>query len=153
MCLGYNCGCQRVWYLVRGLHDLNAMQTLFTCEFQYETHSRNRQILNLCKKWGFRRSQKESLKMCKTHTSCILLRFCTLLGALSGIGGNPTSQGRKRNPNPNFLIRISSGGVGVFRVKAWGPKVRYVLRNPGKPNFLVGYSGILPGYPGGALKF
>ena len=31
-------------------------------------------------------------------------------------------QGRKRNPNPNFLVRISSGGVGVFRVNGWGPK-------------------------------
>ena len=24
--------------------------------------------------------------------------------------------------NPNFLVRISSGGVGVFHVKEWGPK-------------------------------
>ena len=30
------------------------------------------------------------------------------------------SQGRKRNPNPNFLIRISLGGVGVL--KEWRPK-------------------------------
>ena len=29
-------------------------------------------------------------------------------------------QGRNRNPNPNFLVRISSGGVGVFHVKGWG---------------------------------
>ena len=31
-------------------------------------------------------------------------------------------QGRKRNPNPNFGVRISSGGVGVFHVKGWGPR-------------------------------
>ena len=31
-------------------------------------------------------------------------------------------QGRKMNPNPNFLVRIFSGGVGVFRVKGWAPK-------------------------------
>ena len=31
-------------------------------------------------------------------------------------------QARKRNPNPNFLVRISSDGMGVFRVKGWGPK-------------------------------
>ena len=31
-------------------------------------------------------------------------------------------QARKRNPNPNFLVRISSAGVGVFHVKGWGPK-------------------------------
>ena len=55
-------------------------------------------------------------------------------------------QGRKRNLNPNFLVWISLGGVGVFHVKGWGPKVRYVLRNPGKPNFLAGYPGILPGW-------
>ena len=29
---------------------------------------------------------------------------------------------RKRNPNPNFLVRISSGGVRVFHVKGWVPK-------------------------------
>ena len=29
---------------------------------------------------------------------------------------------RKRSPNPNVLVRISSSGVGVFRVKGRGPK-------------------------------
>ena len=47
----------------------------------------------------------------------------------------PVTQGRKRNPNPNFVVRISLGGVGVFHGKGWGPKIRYVLRNPGKPTF------------------
>ena len=28
----------------------------------------------------------------------------------------------KKEPKPNFLVRISSGGVGVFHVKRWGPK-------------------------------
>ena len=32
------------------------------------------------------------------------------------------SQGRRKNPNPNCLVRIFSGGVGVFHVKGWGPK-------------------------------
>ena len=32
-------------------------------------------------------------------------------------------------------------------MKEWGPKVRYVLRNPGETNFLAGYPGILPGAP------
>ena len=31
-------------------------------------------------------------------------------------------QARNRNPNPNFLVRISSGGVEAFHVKGWGPK-------------------------------
>ena len=29
-------------------------------------------------------------------------------------------QGRKRNTNPNFLVRISSAGVGVFHAKGCG---------------------------------
>ena len=33
----------------------------------------------------------------------------------------PPSQGRKRNPNPNFWWVIF-GWVGVFHVKGWGPK-------------------------------
>ena len=33
-----------------------------------------------------------------------------------------TYQERKRNPKPNFLIQIFSGGVGVFHVKGWGPE-------------------------------
>ena len=28
----------------------------------------------------------------------------------------------ERSPNPNFLVRIFSGGVGVFHVKGWGAK-------------------------------
>ena len=31
-------------------------------------------------------------------------------------------QERTRKPNPNFLVEISSGRVGVFHVKGWGPK-------------------------------
>ena len=34
---------------------------------------------------------------------------------------------------------------GVFHVKGWGPKVWYVTRNPGTPNFRAGYPGILAG--------
>ena len=33
---------------------------------------------------------------------------------------NPQTQGRKRNPNLNFLVRIFSGGVGVFHVNGVG---------------------------------
>ena len=41
-------------------------------------------------------------------------------------------QARKRNPNPNFLIRIFSSGVGVFHVKGWGPKSSVCPSKPGK---------------------
>ena len=58
-------------------------------------------------------------------------------------------QARKRNPNPNLWVRISSGGVGL---RGGGQKVRYVPRNPRKPSFWARYPGILPGYPGGARK-
>ena len=64
------------------------------------------------------------------------------------------NQGRKRNPNPNFLVRIifgGGGGGGDLPREGVGQKVRYVLRNAGKPNFLAGYPGIccrdIPGVP------
>ena len=36
--------------------------------------------------------------------------------------------GKKKNTNSNFWVRISSGGVGVFHLKGWRSKNRYVLR-------------------------
>ena len=73
-------------------------------------------------------------------------RFSTIFAQGKNCQKRVKHQGRKRNPNPNFLVRISSGGMGVFHVKGWGAKkVWYALRNPGKPNFLVGYPGILVG--------
>ena len=57
----------------------------------------------------------------------------------------------KRNPNPNFLVRISSGGVGVFHVKGWGPKSSVC---PSKPRETKLFGGIsrdfwrdIPGEP------
>ena len=44
----------------------------------------------------------------------------------------PFHQGQKRNPNPNFLVRIFSGGVGVFHGKGWGPKSSVCPSKPGK---------------------
>ena len=49
-------------------------------------------------------------------------------------------QARQRNPNPNFLVRIFSGGVGVFHVNGWGPKSSVWASKPGKPNFFGGIS-------------
>ena len=63
------------------------------------------------------------------------------------------TQARKRNPNLNFLVRIFSGGVGVFHVKGWGPKSSACPSKPGKSNCFGGISRQkLPGYPGGARK-
>ena len=60
-------------------------------------------------------------------------------------------QGRKRNPNLNFLVRIFSGGVGVFHVNGWGPKSSIRPSKPGKSNFLGGisrdFAGISRGRP------
>ena len=51
-------------------------------------------------------------------------------------------QGRRRNPNPNFCfwVRISSGGVGVFHVKGWGPKSSVCASNPRETKLLGGLS-------------
>ena len=59
----------------------------------------------------------------------------------------------KRNPNPNFLARISSGGVGVFHVKGWGPKSSVC---PSKPRETKLFGGMPRDFawdfPGGARK-
>ena len=64
----------------------------------------------------------------------------------------PTSQGRKRNPNPNFLVRIFSGGVGVFHTKGWGPKSSVCPSKPGKSNFFGGISRDFAGISRGCPK-
>ena len=46
-------------------------------------------------------------------------------------------QGRKRIPNPNFLVWISSGGVGVFHVKGWGPKSSVCPRERGNRGLVI----------------
>ena len=43
-------------------------------------------------------------------------------------------------------------GWGASTLRGGSQKVRYVLPNPGKPNFLAGYPGILPGYPAKSPK-
>ena len=61
-----------------------------------------------------------------------------------------TSGKKKKNTNPNFWVRISSGGVGVFHMKVGGQKVLYVLRirNPVKPNLWAGYPHFCQDIPG-----
>ena len=56
------------------------------------------------------------------------------------------------NTNPNFWIRISSGGVRVFRLKGWEPKSLACPSQPREPNFWAGYPGLLPGHPRCARK-
>ena len=51
----------------------------------------------------------------------------------------PTIQARKRNPNPNFLVRISSWDGGLPR-EGWGPKSWVCPSKPGKSNFFGGIS-------------
>ena len=64
------------------------------------------------------------------------------------------SQARKRNPNPNFLVRTSSSGVGFFHVKGWGPKSSVC---PSKPWETKLFGGISPDFcrdiPGAPEKF
>ena len=51
-----------------------------------------------------------------------LLPCASFAGKNRELTDSGKTQGRKTKPNPNFLVRISSGGVGVFHVKGWGPK-------------------------------
>ena len=87
----------RMWFQVQPASDLKSQQfeiAISTLICGYEPQSRNHQLINQCRMFFFRRFQKERLKVCKTahlHTLCAKkMRVCTLLGALSGIGGNPT---------------------------------------------------------------
>ena len=48
--------------------------------------------------------------------------------------------GKKKEPKPNFLVRIFSSGVRVFHVNGWGPKSSICPSKPGKSNFLGGIS-------------
>ena len=49
-------------------------------------------------------------------------------------------QGRQRNPNPNFLLWIFSGGVGLFHVKGWGPKSSVCPSKPRETKLFAGIS-------------
>ena len=64
------------------------------------------------------------------------------------------TQGGKRNPNPNFLVRIFSSGVGVFHVNGWGPKSSI---RPSKPGKIKLFGRDIPGFcrdiPGAPEKF
>ena len=62
--------------------------------------------------------------------------------------GAAKGQARRRNPTPNFLVPISSRGVGVFHVKGWGPKTSVCPSKKGKPNLLAGYPGVCRDIPG-----
>ena len=61
-------------------------------------------------------------------------------------------QARKKNPNPNFLVRIFSSGVGVFHMNGWGPKSSIRPSKPGKSNFLGGISRDFAGISRGCPK-
>ena len=65
--------------------------------------------------------------------------------------GFPNIQAREKSTNPNFRVRIFSGGVGVFHVKGWGPKSSICPSKPGKSNFFGGisqdFAGISPKCP------
>ena len=62
------------------------------------------------------------------------------------------NQGGKRNPNPNFLVRIFSSGVGVFHVNGRWPKSSIRPSKPGKSNFLGGISRDFAGKTRGRPK-
>ena len=63
----------------------------------------------------------------------------------------PLTQARERNLNPNFLVRISAGGMGVFHVKGWGPKSSVCPSKPRDTKLFGGtsrdFAGISQGRP------
>ena len=82
-------------YFPPGCHPpLGRVNPLWRNTFPVEPQSRNGKNINLRKKWGFRRFQKESQKMQKSagkpHFSRKKCAKSAVLGTLSGIGGNPT---------------------------------------------------------------
>ena len=97
------------------------------------------------------------LKQGSNHLQTLVSRKCPFSNKtnphLQPPGRKTFNQGRRRNLNPNFLVRISSGGVGVFHLKGWGPKSSVC---PSKPTenqtFWRDIPGFCPGYPGGARK-
>ena len=64
----------------------------------------------------------------------------------------PTFRPRKKSTNPNFWVRIFSGGVGVFHAKGWGPKSSVCPSKPGKWNFFGGISRDFAGISRGCPK-
>ena len=80
----------------------------------------------------------------KVVTLCLLTRCLSL----------PNNQKkRRRNPNPNFFVRISSVGVGVFHVKGWGAKkFGMSFETQGNQTSWRDISGFLPGITRGCPK-
>ena len=125
-----------------------------------------------CVTWGFIWPSSK-VDACFSHGTCITIAHCK-----SGDNG-PKNQRQSwdlRSPFPQ--IHYSACGAlcqgrvwrekgtqtqtfwsGYLRVgwgsstrRGGGQNVRHVFRNPGKANFLAGYPGLWPGYPGGARK-
>ena len=61
----------------------------------------------------------------------------------------PKLQGRRRNPNPNFLVQISSGGV---HAKGWGPKNSVCPSKPREAKVFGGISRDFAGISRNCLK-
>ena len=65
--------------------------------------------------------------------------------------GAEMSTKQRTFPNPNFLVRISPGGVrhrGGLPSERVGAKKFGLSPKPREPNFLAGHPGILAGHPG-----
>ena len=53
--------------------------------------------------------------------------------------GSHIRQEKGTQPKPKFLVQMSSGGVGVFHVKGWGPKSLVCPSKPTKTHFPAEY--------------
>ena len=82
-------------------------RAVWSYELQNEPRSRNRQIINPRKKWGFRRFQKERLKVCKTPKRLDFRAFR---------GHKNTVSGGLHDTNFSADGKMSSDSAGLGRI-------------------------------------
>ena len=97
-----------------------------------------------CNKMGLKR------RFCKCCFSCCFGSEATHRQLLKR---RCVFQARVWNRNPNVLVRISSGGLGFFPVKGWGPKSSVCPSKIRETRlFWRDIPGLSPGYPRGCPK-
>ena len=104
--------------------------------------------------WSFTSGQPENTKFIlqtpqNFHTTSLpevwwWLSLTMMMSTYKGLGKlvkrSRDHSGKKNEPKSNFLVQISSGGVGVFSVKGWGPRSSICPSKPRETKHLGGIS-------------